>query len=267
MSKHSAVPSHYPGVWQRTLLRIPASARTARQASVNDTKTQVFWLQAAHCHADLRIPAGRPDFAGVNQLTDCTDEQLDWLTRQQGFAGITQVQKDQCIWHRKVDFQPASGKRDIGHMQFGRDELIETGVEADYMEHWVRLPDSSGPNWVLQLAEEDGQLPAQPAWLLVCGAYFMYVRPRLAQLPPAPDLASLIRATLPNRERLLSWLDFEISFGRRESNTPWQIERSTLPFREGQLAFQPGTLVPAWNKLVVEHGSGRVWRQLDGDML
>ena len=40
---------------------------------------------------DIRIPAGRPDFSGVQRLEDCSDAQLAWLATQQGFAGVTTV--------------------------------------------------------------------------------------------------------------------------------------------------------------------------------
>jgi hypothetical protein len=76
------VPERYRGVWQRTLLETP---------DMRDTSTTVFWLQTAHWHADIRIPAHRPDFSGAARLANCSPRQLEWLAGQQGFAGVTQV--------------------------------------------------------------------------------------------------------------------------------------------------------------------------------
>ncbi len=163
------VPDAYLGVWQRTLLETP---------SVRDTRSRVWWLQTPRWHADLRIPPGRPDFSRVDQLADCSDAQLAWLATQEGFCGLTQVDGDHCIWHRQVDFQPASSRRDIGRMAFDGERVTETGVEANYLEVWERRPRSRGGSAALELLGERGALPARPTWLLIAGDCFIFVRAR-----------------------------------------------------------------------------------------
>lgn len=250
----TALPAHYLGVWQRRLLESPAE---------RDSASQVYWLQTARWHADLRIPAGRPDFGGVSRLDQCSAEQLAWLATQQGFAGITRVQDTRCTWQRHADFQPDNGSRDIGHMTFCGDRVVETGAEADYLEIWQRLPDSRGACAALQLESEYGTPPQRPTWLLWAGEYFAYVRARSEPLPAAANLGQLIAEIRPARSQLLDWLDFEISFGRRSGADPWRIERSTLPFREGRRIARPDGLQPLDSRTLFETEAGRRWRILD----
>lgn len=217
------VPEHYLGVWQRSLLET---------AEGRDSESTVYWLQTRHWHADLRIPAHRPDFSGMTCLADCDDKRLRWLAGQQGFCGITQVDDEYCTWHRQMDLRPANGSRDIGRMVFDGERVIETGVEADYREIWQRLPRSRGGTAALELVMENNELPSRPTWLLVAGDCFIYVCGRSQRLPGVPGGASLIARSQPTREQLLDMLDVEISFGYRYGPAPWRIEHSTLPFRE-----------------------------------
>ncbi|MBI3431300.1 MAG: hypothetical protein HY018_03680 [Hydrogenophilales bacterium] len=248
------VPSTYLGVWRRSLLE------TAGQ---RDERSHVFWLQTPHWHADLRIPAGRPDFSGVGCLAECDDAQLAWLARQQGFCGVTQVDGDRCTWHRQMDFQPANGSRDIGRMAFDGERVTETGIEADYLEIWERLPPSRGGTAALELAVAAGEPPARPTWLLVAGDCFIYVRGRAQPLPATTDLSHLVAWTQPARSQLLDWLDVEISFGYRKGPNPWRIEHSTLPFREETFLTRPGAIQRLGYQIAVEGSNERRWRILD----
>jgi hypothetical protein len=248
------VPDKYLGVWQRSLLETPQG---------RDSESLVYWLQTRHWHADLRIPAHRPDFSGITCLVECDDKQLGWLAAQQGFCGVTQVDGEYCTWHRQLDFQPANGSRDIGHMIFDGERIIETGVEADYLETWQRMPRSRGGTAALELVMENNELPSRPTWLLVAGDCFIYVRGRSQRLPVAPKLASLIAQSQPPREQLLDWLDVEISFGYRYGPAPWRIEHSTLPFREGRLLTRPCAIRRLGHQLAVEDDQQRRWMILD----
>jgi len=248
------VPDRYLGVWNRTLLET---------ADGRDDRSQVWWLQTPRWHADLRIPADRPDFSGITRLAECDDAQLAWLATQQGFCGVTQVEGERCTWHRQMDFQPAKGSRDIGRMAFDGERVIETGVEADYREIWERLPHSRGGTAALELVVEAGELPSRPAWLFVAGACFIYVRGRAHPLPAAADLTRLIARARPSRALWLEWLNVEISFGLRSGPTPWRIDRSTLPFREGQAFARPGSIQRRGHQVAIEGGNERRWMILD----
>lgn len=205
------VPERYCGVWQRSLLATP---------ELRDTETTVFWLQTERWHADIRLPAGRPDFSGVASLADCSKQQLAWLRQQQGFAGVTEVDisvvPEICRWHRIADFQPPAAMADAGTMEFEPGVLIEKGVHADYLEHWHKLPDSDAGFTVLSQSEPSAPLQM----LLIAGAYVMRVRERQCRWDSGAALDAI--------------LDFEISFGMREAKG-WRVRHSTLPWLEGQL--------------------------------
>lgn len=136
------VPPRYRGVWQRTLLQTPEG---------RDTTTRVHWLQTEGWHADLRVPAG------IDPATPAGRAQL------QGFCGITRIsgghdgQPEVCTWHRRWDIQPPRSTPDAGHMVFETpDRLIETGVHAQYLEVWERLPGSDGPFRALAQVDDRG---------------------------------------------------------------------------------------------------------------
>ncbi|OGU36973.1 MAG: hypothetical protein A2199_03755 [Hydrogenophilales bacterium RIFOXYA1_FULL_63_33] len=248
------VPNAYLGVWRRSLLET---------ADLRDTHSHVFWLQTPRWHADLRLPAGRPDFSGVRSLAECSEVQLAWLARQQGFCGVTQIDGTRCTWHRQMDFQPANGSRDIGRMVFDGERLTETGIETDYLETWERLPPSRGGTAALELVMEAGEPPIRPTWLLVAGACFMYVQGRSYPLSDAPDLPHLIARMQPSHAQLLDWLNVEISFGYRMGPNPWRIEHSTLPFREETFLTRPGAIRRLGYQIAVEGSRERRWRILD----
>jgi len=250
----SPVPVVYFGAWRRRLLETP---------KLRDERSHVFWLQTPHWHADLRIPAGRPDFSGIGRLADCDEDQLAWLAHQQGFCGLTQVDGDICIWHRQMDFQPVGDGRDIGRMAFDGERLTETGVEADYLEIWERLPHSRGGTAALELVWESGEPPSRPTWLLVAGDCFIYVRGRTHPLPKAGDLSQLITRSQPTRTQMLDWLDVEISFGYRKGPNPWRVEHSTLPFREETFLTHPGAIQRLGYQIAVEGRNERRWKILD----
>jgi len=220
----SPVPPAYVGVWRRTLLKTP---------TLRDTTTRVFWLQTDVWHADIRIPANRPELSG--DTLACLDRSaMRALAQQQGFAGITEVSGDVCRWHRKIDYQPPGRFNDVGRMRFDTpDRLFEYGVEQDYFEIWERVDGSGGDNAVLEL-----NTPSQPRSLLLrAGEFVMLVRDRNTPLVAADHLETLIDAM--SDDELISSLDLEISFGWRVDSASWRVELSTLPWREDQvIAFQ-----------------------------
>lgn len=213
------VPGAYVGLWRRTLLRAPG---------VEDTSTRVYWLQTSNWHADIRIPANRPMLAGSDGLSSLTLQEMQALARQQGFAGITEVEGELCRWHRRFDYQPPSGFNDVGRMRFETpDRLLEHGVEQDYFEIWERVPGTGSAR-----AVEFGDAQGRHGLRLQLGPWFMFVRARPARLARASGLVDLLAAADPAQR--IALLDFEISFGtKRGSRGPWRIELSTLPWLEG----------------------------------
>ncbi len=206
------VPPRFRGVWRRSLLRTPQG---------DDTTTTVYWLQTSRWHADIRVPADRPEFDGVNSLDECSLSQLQWLATQQGFAGVTRVDpgNDDTAWLRVVDFQPPATLPDEGHAAFRDGMLVETGIHADYLEHWHPVP-GSGQGFAVFRQRDT----ARSAYLLLAGHCVMYVRPRTSDF----DADGWRRDGMLRRQ-----LDFEISFGERTPDG-WIVRHSTLPWCEGR---------------------------------
>lgn len=205
----NSVPEAYLGVWQRSLLRT-ADGR-------EDCSTQVFWLQTAQCHADIRVPQADP---------------LTLLQRasQAGFAGITRVRGDRCQWHRLIDFHPP-GQADIGIMHFvAPDEVHESAPDRSYLEVWKRLP---GSNQVIQaIWLEAKENTSRQACLLRAGDWFMFAADRQQSLQAGEALADQLEGVAADTAEAL--LGCELSFGRITGNVPWRISLSTLSGRSGQ---------------------------------
>jgi hypothetical protein len=233
------VPDRYRGVWVRTLLTTPKS---------RDDTTFVRWLQTSRWHADLRVPPGTG---------------TDRLARQQGICGVTTVNVDDaaevCRWHRRLDFQPPGPHPDAGRIDFdGTERLVETGVHADYLEVWERLPGSTGRFAVLEAT----QGPA-PTMLLVSGEFAMRVRPRRAAWPSDTTAADTLHDLVQRHPAAApALLDFEISFGRLLFGR-LHIAQSTLPTLEGTDAACRIERVA--NDTAVMHGPAAAtrWRVLE----
>ncbi|OIQ65342.1 hypothetical protein GALL_531020 [mine drainage metagenome] len=195
------IPSHYRGVWRRTLL-------TA--TGVRDDSTLVLWMQTARWHADLRIPEDRPDCSGCHSLADCSRAQLLGLLRQEGFAGITTVDGAICEWHRRLDYRP-TGRRDLGSMAFSPafDAIDEVGVESDYAERWEREPQGSGAQGMA--FTPDDQAPG--LWLFF-GPCFMRVRARRCTPMRRASPGSACRTGLPTTKSCASWPILKSRSGR-----------------------------------------------------
>lgn len=152
----SAVPERYRGLWRRRCYVEPGRGAPA----VADTSTRVLWLQTALWHADLRIPAAMPDFAGIARLADCDRARLLAIAGLTAFAGRTLVAGRLCTWHRLVDMAPGREK-DIGAMRFLADGTLEECHPAGrYREHWEKSPPEADSTEIVYL---DGH--GLPVWL------------------------------------------------------------------------------------------------------
>jgi hypothetical protein len=119
------------GLWRRTLL--------IEEDGSHVTGGDVRWLQGDAAYVDSR-----------------------------GFGGRLQQHGDVFEWHRMVDLEPPGPFPDAGAMHWDGDTLVETGVHADYVEHWVRDDGPDSPRWALTLRSAD----AGDALLLRVGAVF-----------------------------------------------------------------------------------------------
>lgn len=126
------------GLWRRTLLIDTDGTR--------DTTTDVRWLQGLTAFVDLRRPV----------------DPAAW----DGFAGRLGQDGDVFEWDRFAGLVPQQHP-DAGRMHWDGEVLVETGVHADYVEHWVLEP-VSGPLWAMSLS---GAAGAQGLMMRV-GPYF-----------------------------------------------------------------------------------------------
>jgi hypothetical protein len=235
-------PIWLQGVWTRDWIE---------KRGVRSNTLDVHYLQTPTYFADMRIPRDRSGVVAAKSFADLTDEQVRSLTRQIGFTGRTTVEGMVATWQHDIDFQPSDGTPDTGRLErFPADQMREHGLDGSYIEAWRSLRDGKGRFLVVRV-EHSGRLSRA---LVVVGNQFIYVRNRAKDLPSAASLEALIEATHPSREQMVAYLDCEFSTGRvRGGRVPWEIEQSTLPWREGhhlefveQISTSAGgsTLVP-----------------------
>ncbi|MEJ8476701.1 hypothetical protein [Roseibium algae] len=215
-----SVPSAYRGLWERTLLE-----RYSKGTLTSDRPVRVFWMQTALWHADLRIPLDRPDFSGIQNIEDCSRDQLVFIAGQEAFFGITKVDGVVCTWLRLMDLNPGTAL-DIGRMTFTNpDLLLERGIAEDYLEHWSRCPQST-PD-----AEQNLQKDVSGRLFLTSGNWSIRVNPRLpanTDIDPYEALDQLSHADLLWRASL----EVTLCEKRKES---WMALISTHPWIEGQV--------------------------------
>jgi hypothetical protein len=221
------------GLWRRSLIAWPGRP--------SDTTTSVRWLQGPRAYIDLRQPTPVPDFSHVRAREDLSFEDCAWLARQEGFAGHLRFDGLHFEWVREIDFQPPSPSADAGSLRWEGDVLIETGRDADYIEHWHRDPVlATTPANITDLRDalvtsSTPDITGKPkATLLRVGFNFMLARPRAVELQSGyRTLTEYINAA-PDLKRAQELIDCEISFGAVE-DSGWRITTSTLPYRIGAL--------------------------------
>jgi hypothetical protein len=245
-SSSAAIPGWLRGVWTRDWIE--------RRGARTDL-FEIHYLQTPTAFGDMRVPRDRSSFAHAGSFADLSDAELMVLAKQRGFAGYTTSVGDIATWHHDIDFQPADTNADAGRLEVVDDShMREHALDSSYVEAWRSL--STGDGRFLALNEERGERTRRV--LLVAGDHFLYVRNRERDLPAAESIDSLVRATKPSRAQIIEYLDCEFSYGRvRGGTSPWTIERSTIPWREGKRLEFVDELVPSSgeNGLSLRNGS------------
>jgi hypothetical protein len=212
------------GAWQRDWIH--------RRGGAPDRGVTVRYVQTPSVFGDVRIRDDRPAVPHAASFADLDDDQLAALATQSGFAGFTTIDGDHATWHHEIDFEPAGGAADVGRIEPVSDgEMFEHAPDGSYVERWSALGPSGGAFFAAKLAR-DGRVDQL---LAVAGEHFVYARARAVALPPGGSLGEAIARTHATRAQIIAYLDCELSYGRVRG---WQIERSTLPWREAtRLAF------------------------------
>ena len=233
-------PAWLLGGWTREWIR-----RDGKQSNPRD----VHYVQVPKFFADVRIPVHRTVSPTARSFDDLTDTELRDLARAQAFTGWTSVDGLTSTWHHEIDFEPPDSSPDIGRVERVADgHILEHAMDGSYTESWRRTGAADGPFLAIRVQQEI----RVDRVLLVAGDQFLYVRNRSAALPTGRSLAQLIDAT-PDRATKVQYLDCEFSFGRtRGGSVPWEIQRSTLPWRQGKhldfvdgITLSQGRLRPA----------------------
>ena len=210
------------GLWKRSLIVWPDGSR--------DTMTRAWWLQGPGLYCDLRQPAGDLPFDGVHRLADVTPAQLEWMAKQDAFAGELSFDGACFEWKREIDLQPRAAHADRGRLRFEAGVLVEHGEHIAYVEHWHRR---STPLKRFAAARLTDDSEGRQGCLVRVDEFFMYARGRGHELTPGASLIECINGA-PSYQAAIRLLDCEVAFGRADP-AGWVIERSSLPFRKGQL--------------------------------
>ena len=229
--------------------RLERSSVTLPDGST-DTATRVGWLQGPSRYCDLRQPPGRPGFAGVRGPADLEEHHVEWLARQEGFAGTAVLRDGRCTWHRLVDLRPPGGTPDEGWLRWEGSSLVEEGCHEPYVERWDPAPGRTDPAAAVEITDTaDGAVGI----LVRVGDDFGWARggPTPGRAPGAGPPAAADGATASGTASTGSapsghgtdapraTLDREVCLGRVDG-ARWMIVASSLPFREG------GDLSPRW---------------------
>jgi len=244
-----ALPSWFTGVWTREWIE---------RKGVRTDLFDVHFLQTPTFFADVRLPRDRPTFAQARSFADLKDAELLQLARQRGFAGSTTISGDRATWHHEIDFQPPDGAEDIGRLeQIDDAHMFEHALDSSYVESWRSVSGGDG-RFLAVRVERAGRLDRA---LLLAGDHFLFVRNREKDLPGAESLDALIVATRATRAQIIEYLDCEFSAGRvRGGAIAWEIQRSTLPWREGKhLDFVDGIDVGGGDGLVPRVAFSERW--------
>ena len=202
-----------------------------QQREVKSNTLDVHYLQTPTYFSDIRFPKDRPKFSSARSFADLTDQQLRILASQNGSSGLTKMAGPVAMWHHDMDFQPSDGTPDQGRLErIPPVRMHEHGLDGSYIEAWRSVSDGKGRFLVIRV-EHSGRLLRS---LVVVDDVFIYARNRAQDLPKARSFDALIAATNPTREQLVKYLDCEFSVGHvKGGSAPWEIEESTLPWREG----------------------------------
>lgn len=233
------LPSWMLGLWCREWVRYPGVMIEDPKA-IQKSPQLVRYLQSPRSFGDMRYPKDRPAYTNAKSFADLSDSDLLIIAKAEGFVGYTTAQNMDAThatvqWNRELDLNPTNGVDISRVVPMSDDRIYESALDNTWTEHYFRL--TSGENRFLVVRVEcAGRLDRI---LIVGGDQFYYARNRAKDLPathpPSDSLSALITSTHATRAQIIEFLDCEFSVGRiRGGRVPWEIQYSTLPWREGK---------------------------------
>lgn len=199
-----------------------------------DVETTVFWLQTESLYCDIRLPLRRPR-PGLRGFADLTAEDAVLLARQEAFAGRLTVTGGVCEWERWIDYAP-TGSPDRGRCTRAGRMLVETGAEADYVEHWWQALDEKAPVLASVYDHRKGVIAVAAGQTIMTAVDRRAVRPPPGSLQAAAAFAAKAR----DAAALTDLLDCEIAMGTLSADgATWTVSLSTLPWSVGEQRLSP----------------------------
>ncbi len=224
------VPDRMIGCWIRRYIQFPDSTQ--------ETATRVIWVQTASGMGDMRIRADRPALRHCSGLADCSDAELLALAEQDCSCARTVLDESTAphptaTWPRGADGfanQPVSNFPEPGWFAWREAGvcMMEWAPSGAYEEEW-RLQTGS-QDFAVHLALAAA---APAACLYIAGDYAMMARDSSGKAELKKPLPEIVAARLHTRAAAEALLDGEFSFARRRNNQSYEIQLSSLPWREG----------------------------------
>lgn len=251
------VPDRMIGCWIRRYIQFRDGTR--------ETATRVIWLQTASGMGDMRIRADRPALRGCASLADCSDSELLALAEQDCSCARTVLDESTtphptATWHRGNDGfanWPLQNFPEPGWFAWREagDCMMEWAPSGSYEEEW-RLQ-SRSQDFAMHLVLAD----ATPATCLyIAGDYAMMARDCSAPAEQKKPLPEIVAARLHSRAAAETLLDGEFSFARRQNGQSYEIQLSSLPWREGVHLDLSWVAVAAGNGALRTDRDGRIWK-------
>jgi len=224
------VPDRMIGCWIRRYIQFSDGTR--------DTATRVIWVQTASGMGDMRIGADRPGLRHRAQLADCSDSELLALAQQDCSCAATVLDESTtphptATWPRgEYGFanQPVQTFPEPGWFAWREagDCMMEWAPSGAYEEDWRLQPHAQ--NFAIHLVRAQ---PAPTTCLYIAGDYAMMARERSGKVEEKKPLPELVASRLQAGAPAVTLLDGEFSFARRQNGQNYEIQLSSLPWREG----------------------------------
>ncbi len=226
------------GLWRRRLLETEI---------LHDTDSEVWRLQTGQLYADLHLSSSDSGRIGLRR----------------GVAGELQMQGDMLTWQSWFANLAPTDIGDCGHVWLEGQKLITQSARTSGLEIWERVTPPTDDRLALVLQDE---CSAYGDWRSRRGLFAVFGEHFVLALDRSLCLAGGGRAAKPQQRTFAVFrLDPEISFGVRHGRVSWEIQRSTLPYREGQSLLAahglPEPVSPSeWRQQVQIPSAFRRWR-------
>ena len=229
-----------------------------------DTTSHVIRLQTPSGMGDMRISADRPDLKDRKSTSDCSDEELINLAKQDCACAITIFNESTKPYPTASWELGGSGfmqQTVINYPEDGWFEWKEDGTcmmeyapSGDYIEDW-RLQAQS-QDFAIHLICRDSQTTTN---LYVAGAHAMLAVDRAVIVNDERPLQEIVADNISDRESIYSYLDTEFSYAKKDDDSDYEIILSSLPWREGQKLHLDWLLNSDDDVQIIKDEKGTTW--------